>query len=157
MKKVLFFLVFIIILFAGVAFLSHMKKEKAVEGNIYKKADLEPATVELLENPNYQNIILPDELEEKLKNEEDATVYFFSSECQYCLKTTPELMPLAKELNVSIDQYNLLEFEEGWDKYNIESTPTIVQYKNGKEVSRINGYKEPAVFKQWLEEYSVKK
>ena len=37
MKKVIFFLVFIIILFAGVAFLSNMQKEKAVEGNMYKK------------------------------------------------------------------------------------------------------------------------
>ncbi|EOR25196.1 MULTISPECIES: thioredoxin family protein [Niallia] len=157
MKKVIFFLVFIIILFAGVAFLSNMQKEKAVEGNMYKKDNLKPETIELLDDPNYQNIILPSELEEKLKTEEDVTVYFFSSDCMYCKQTTPELMPLAEELNVSIDQYNLWEFEEGWDKYNIESTPTIVQYKNGEEVSRINGYREPAVFKQWLEEYSVTK
>ena len=148
MKKVIFFLVFIIILFAGVAFLSNMQKEKD---------NLKPETIELLDDPNYQNIILPSELEEKLKTEEDVTVYFFSSDCMYCKQTTLELMPLAEELNVSIDQYNLWEFEEGWDKYNIESTPTIVQYKNGEEVSRINGYREPAVFKQWLEEYSVTK
>jgi thioredoxin-related protein len=157
MKKVIFFLVFIIILFAGVAFLSNMQKEKAVEGNLYKKEDLESATVEILDDPNYQNIIVPDELEKKLKTEEDVTVYFFSSECIYCKQTTPELMPLAEDLNVSIDQYNLLEFEEGWDKYNIDSTPTIVQYKNGEEVGRINGYREPEVFRQWLEEYSVTK
>ena len=157
MKKVIFFLVFIIILFAGVAYLSNMQKEKAVEGNIYEKADLKPETIELLEDPNYQNIILPDELEEKLKTEEDVTVYFFSSDCVYCKRTTPELMPLADELNVSIDQYNLWEFDEGWDKYNIESTPTIVQYKNGEEVSRINGYREPAIFKEWLEDNSVTK
>ncbi|WP_400246268.1 thioredoxin family protein [Niallia sp. JL1B1071] len=157
MKKVIFFLVFIIILFAGVAFLSNMQKEKAVEGNLYKKENLEPETMEILDDPNYQNIIVPDALEEKLKTEEDVTVYFFSSNCVYCKQTTPELMPLAEELDVSIDQYNLWEFEEGWDKYNIDSTPTIVQYKNGEEVGRINGYREPEVFRQWLEEYSVTK
>lgn len=155
MKKVIFFLIIIVVLFAGVAILTNIQKEKAVEGNIYKKSDLEAATVEQLDDPNYQNIILPDELEDKLDSEENVTVYFFSSTCVYCKQTTPELMPLADDLGVDIDQYNLLEFEEGWEKYNIESTPTLVQFKNGKEVNRIIGYNEPDVFKQWLEENSV--
>ncbi|HWJ77758.1 MAG TPA: thioredoxin family protein [Niallia sp.] len=157
MKKVIFFLIIIVVLFAGVALLTNLQKDKAMEGNLYNKSDLEATTIEQLDDPNYQNIITPDKLDTKLEKEEDVTVYFFSSDCIYCKKTTPELMPLAEDLGVDIDQYNLLEFEQGWDKYHIDSTPTLVQFKNGKEVKRIIGYNNPDVFKQWLEENSVTK
>ena len=46
--------------------------------------------------------------------------------------------------------FNLLEFEEGWDKYHIGGTPTIVHYENGKEAKRIEGYDEKAVFQDWF-------
>ncbi len=35
-----------------------------------------------------------------------------------------------------IDIENL---NEPWDKYNIQGTPTIIHFKDGKEVSRISG------------------
>ncbi|KAB7666888.1 thioredoxin family protein [Bacillus sp. B1-b2] len=155
MKKVLFFTIFTVILFVGIFLLSNYQKDKALEGSLYDKTDLNAATIDQLEDPNYQNIIVPDDLDTKLADDGTATVYFFSSTCIYCKQTTPELMPLADELDVHIDQYNLLEYQDGWTKYNIESTPTLVQFKDGKEVGRIVGYNEPDVFKQWLEEYSV--
>ena len=54
-----------------------------------------------------------------------------------CKEATPILTPLAEELGIDLVQYNLLEFEQGWDDYDIEGTPTIVQFKDGKEVARI--------------------
>ncbi|KHF27140.1 hypothetical protein LR68_04050 [Anoxybacillus sp. BCO1] len=61
-------------------------------------------------------------------------------------------MPLAKEMGIDLKQFNLLEFEEGWDEYHIEATPTIVRFKNGKEVARIEGYYEEDVFRKWFEQ-----
>ncbi|WP_243291900.1 thioredoxin family protein [Bacillus sp. FJAT-47783] len=156
MKKILLFGGIIVLLFGLLAFITNYQNEQklaGVENNPYNKNDLDPATIELLEDPNYQNIILPEELEEKVKNKEDMIVYFFSSTCIHCKNTTPVLMPIAEELNMDIKQYNLLEFEQGWDQYNINSTPTLVQFKDGKEVNRVEGYQEEAFFKELLTEW----
>lgn len=55
-------------------------------------------------------------------------------------------------MGIDLKQFNLLEFEEGWDEYHIEATPTIVHFKNGQEVARIEGYYEEDVFRKWFEQ-----
>ncbi|MBT2678012.1 thioredoxin family protein [Bacillus sp. ISL-35] len=156
MKKVIIFLVIIIGLFAALFFVSKAQNEEKSEGNPYGKDTLHPETVKQLDDPNYQNIILPDELDKKLEAGENVTVYFFSPTCPHCVRTTPVVAPLAKDMDVDLVQYNLLEFEQGWNDYGIESTPTIVQYKDGKEVNRIVGYQEEATFKDWFNENTLK-
>ncbi len=156
MKKVIIFLVIIIGLFAALFFVNKAQNEEKSEGNPYGKNTLHPETVKQLDDPNYQNIILPDELDKKLEAGEDVTVYFFSPTCPHCVRTTPVVAPLAKDMDVDLVQYNLLEFEQGWNDYGIESTPTIVQYKDGKEVNRIVGYQEEATFKDWFNENTLK-
>ncbi|MEH7884628.1 thioredoxin family protein [Bacillus sp. JJ1609] len=154
MKKVIIFLVIIVGLFAALFFVNKAQNEEKAAGNPFGKEALHPETVKQLEDPNYQNIITPDELEKVIKNGEDATVYFYSPTCPHCVRTTPIVSPLAKEMDVNLVQFNLLEFEEGWNNYGIESTPTIVQYKDGKEVNRIVGYQDEPVFEQWFNENS---
>ncbi|WNF23948.1 thioredoxin family protein [Mesobacillus jeotgali] len=156
MKKVIIFLVIIIGLFAALFFLNKAQNEEQAEGNPYGKDTLHPETVKQLDDPNYQNIVLPDELDKKLENGEDVTVYFYSPTCPHCVRTTPIVAPLAQEMDVDLIQYNLLEFEQGWNDYGIESTPTIVQYKDGKEVNRIVGYQEEATFEDWFNENTLK-
>lgn len=156
MKKVFIFLAVIIVLFVAVGLLTKMQNEKKVsEDNPYGKDTLHPETVAQLDDPNYQNLILPEELEKKLETKEDVTVYFYSPTCSHCQRTTPVVSPLAKDMKVDLVQFNLLEFENGWDKYRITETPTIVQYKNGEEVNRITGYQDEEVFKQWFNENSL--
>ncbi|MGA9227927.1 MAG: thioredoxin domain-containing protein, partial [Mesobacillus sp.] len=121
MKKVIIFLVIIVGLFAALFFVSKAQNEEKAEGNPFGKEALHPETVKQLEDPNYQNIITPDELEKVIKNGEDATVYFYSPTCPHCVRTTPIVSPLAKEMDVNLVQFNLLEFEEGWNNYGIES------------------------------------
>jgi thiol-disulfide isomerase/thioredoxin len=153
MKKIIIFSAIIIALFVGMAVLTNMQnKAKIGENNPYKTNDLQQATIDQLDDPNYQNIILPEELEQKLDNNEDVTVYFFASDCPHCKVTTPVLMPLADEMGIDVVQYNLLEFQNGWNQYAIEGTPTLVRYEDGKEVARIDGSREEAVFRQWFEE-----
>ncbi|RSD29208.1 thioredoxin family protein [Mesobacillus subterraneus] len=155
MKKVIIFLVIIIGLFAALFFLNKAQNEEKVEGNPYGKDTLHPETAKQLDDPNYQNIILPDELDKKIESGEASTVYFYSPTCPHCVRTTPIVSPLSKEMGVDLVQYNLLEFEQGWDDYGIESTPTIVQYKDGKEVDRIVGYQEEPTFEAWFKQNSV--
>jgi thioredoxin-like negative regulator of GroEL len=156
LKKIIIFLVAIVALFAAIALITSMQNSQKAEGNKFKKANLNPATVELLDDPNYQNVVLPEELEEKLKNNEDVTVYFYSSSCIHCKRTTPILAPLAEDMGVDMVQYNLLEFEQGWDQYRIESTPTLVHFEGGKEVARIVGEQPEEEFKKFFEENVTK-
>jgi len=158
MKKVLLFLGVIIVLFAGVAVLTNMQNtEKVAEDNLYGKSSLHPETVSLLDDENYQNLILPNELEKKLDDQEEETVYFYQSTCEYCKEATPILAPLAEEMGIDLVQYNLLEFEQGWDDYAIEVTPTIVQYKDGKEVARITDLRAEDDYRKWFTENSPTK
>lgn len=157
MKKMMIFLVIIIALFAAIAIISNTQNKQKVAGNPYNKEKLEQATIDQLNDPNYQNLILPDELTADLKNKEDKTVYFYSPTCIHCQKTTPIVAPLAEEMGIDLVQYNLLEFEQGWNDYGIESTPTIVHYKDGVESERIVGYNDKEVFQKWFKDNEVNK
>lgn len=152
MKKLIIFGSIIIVLFALTAVLTNMAEKETVKDNPYKKDKLYSETVELLDDPNYQNIILPDELKEKLDAKEEVTVYFFSPQCKFCREATPRLMKVAREVGVEIQQYNLLEFQQGWNDYNIKSTPTLVHFKDGVEVNRIVGAAPNEDFKAFLTE-----
>jgi thioredoxin 1 len=155
MKKIIIFGAIILVLFGALAFMTTYQNNQKAEGNVYGKSDLDPATIDQLDDPNYQNIILPDELETKLENKEDTIVYFFSPLCDHCKATTPVLMPVADEVGVEIKQYNILEYEEGWNQYAITGTPTLVHYKDGKEVARVEGSNTEENFRTLLTEWKA--
>ncbi|WP_243387517.1 thioredoxin family protein [Bacillus kexueae] len=158
MKKILIFGSIVLLLFGLLAFVTNYQNQQklaSIENNPYGKTELDPETINLLDDPNYQNIILPEELDKQIENEEDMIVYFFSSTCVYCKQATPILMPIADDLGVEIQQYNLLEFEQGWNDYNINATPTLVKFENGKEVERVEGLQEEAFYQELLTEWKA--
>lgn len=136
MKKVLIFLGIIVVLFAAIAFLNNAQENDAQD--------------------YYKNSVTPDELQDELKNDGTATVYFYSPECIHCQRTTPIVVPLAEDLNIDLQIYNVLQYEQGWDDYKIEGTPTIIHFENGKEVARIHGEKKKDEFQDWFEENVLK-
>ncbi|AMQ19686.1 thioredoxin domain-containing protein [Geobacillus sp. JS12] len=150
MKKLLAFGGIIVVLFAAIAFITMYEQKEAASNNPYHKSDLNPATIAQLDDPNYRNIILPAELKQQLADGKTLTVYFYSPTCPHCQRTTPIVVPLAKELGIDLKLFNLLEFEDGWDIYHIEATPTIVHYENGKEAKRIEGYHDEKTFRRWF-------
>ncbi|RPF53179.1 thioredoxin family protein [Aquisalibacillus elongatus] len=150
MKKLIIFGLTIIALFIVIILLTNLSQPEVDENNAYGTTDLESETAELLDDPNYQNIITPDELEEKLESGEDVTVYFFSPTCQYCREATPRLMPIADDMNVDVQQYNVLEFEQGWNEFNIDATPTLIHFENGEEVARVKGAVPNEQFEQFF-------
>lgn len=62
------------------------------------------------------------------------------------------VVPLAKDLNVDMKVIDIENLNEPWDKYNIQGTPTIIHFKDGKEVSRISGEQSKDKFKEWFEQ-----
>jgi len=152
MKKLIIFLIVIIALFAAIGGLTKWQQAKKSEGNVYQKEDLKSSTVALLDDPLYQNIILPDELKEKLKDNEDVTVYFFSPECSHCMNTTPRLIPAAEKTDVNVYKFNLLEFEDGWNQYRVKYTPTLMHFKDGEEDARLVGEHSQEEIEAWLKE-----
>ncbi|QHA90197.1 thioredoxin family protein [Bacillus sp. N1-1] len=152
MKKAIIFLGIIIVLFGALAFVTNLSNSEKAEGNPYGKDSLDPATIDQLDDPLYQNQILPDELDKTLSKEEDAFVYFYSPTCIHCKNTSPILVPLAEDMDIDLKKYNVLEFEQGWNDYQIESTPTLIRFKDGKEVDRIVGTQTEETFKQWIEQ-----
>lgn len=141
MKKLALVGSIIVILCVAIVLLTNKSQNDIIEAhdNPYGTDDLQPATIELLADENYQNIILPDDLQSEIESDEGTYAYFFSPTCQYCKSFTPVLMPIAKEYGVHIDQLNVLEFDIAWNDYRIESTPTLIYYENGEEVARLIG------------------
>ncbi|WP_239615290.1 thioredoxin family protein [Cohnella mopanensis] len=135
-KKLSIFFGILAVLIIALVVLNNIKPD-----TVYGKPsdELYPATRALLNDPNYNNIMIPDVLEEKIKNKESFFVYFFASDCPHCRVTTPQLKPLADELGVNLHQFNLREFEDYFGKMNIEATPTLVYFKDGVESERLKG------------------
>lgn len=157
-KKMILFIVLLVVLFAALYFVIDYKNNKAIDDNEnpYGKSDLTQATIDQLDDPNYQNQILPEELSEKLENGESLTVYFYSPTCVHCQRTTPILVPLTEDLGVEVKKLNLLEFKEGWTTFGIEGTPTLVRYEDGKEVSRISGEQTKEQLRAFFEDNGIK-
>lgn len=136
-NMVIIYAAVVVVLLVGIFALDKLQKDNPIYGK--PTNELNPATRELLKDENYQNIILPAALDEKVQNEEDFLVYMFSSTCKYCKETTPQIMPIVNELSVELNQFNVLEFPEYQAKYNIEYTPTLIYFEGGVEKERIVG------------------
>ncbi|WZY00088.1 thioredoxin family protein [Bacillus sp. FSL W7-1360] len=153
MKKLLFIGGAVLLLFIVLVVLQNISQNKQLADNkLYDKDDLHPETVKQLSDKNYQNVIMPDALEKKLSTESDVVVYFFSPTCPACQQSTAPLMEAAELEGVHIDQYNLLEYEKGWEDYHIEATPTIVYFKDGEEVDRLKGVGDVTAFQTFLKQ-----
>ena len=88
----------------------------------------------------------------ELKREKEETVYFYQTSCVHCQKLSPVLVPMAKDLNVDMKVMDIEKLDAPWDEYKIQGTPTIIHFKDGKEVSRISGEQPKDKLKEWLEQ-----
>ena len=67
-------------------------------------------------------------------------------------KLSPVVVPMAKDLNVDMKVMDIEKLDAPWDEYKIQGTPTIIHFKDGKEVSRISGEQPKDKLKEWLEQ-----
>ena len=129
----------VVLLFAAIIVLTNMSNSDKMKDNPYDTDNLQQSTIDLLDDENYQNIILPDDLQAKIDSGEGVFAYMFSPECGYCMQFTPKLMTVAEQEDIQIDQLNVLEYQNAWTTYQIEYTPTLIYFENGEEVTRLVG------------------
>ena len=139
MKKLAIIGAIVVGLFAIIIVLTTMSNNSKLANNPYDTDDLDQATIDLLDDENYQNIILPAALDEKIQSGEKTIAYMFSPLCSHCKNFTPKLMSVASDVDLQIDQLNVLEYDDAWDKYLLTGTPTLIYFENGQEVTRISG------------------
>ncbi|PKJ52875.1 thioredoxin family protein [Bacillus sp. SN10] len=136
MKKMLIFGGIIIVLFAAMFAVTQMEKKNASTN----------------EKGYYSNKISLEDLNKNIEDKKEQTIYFYQTSCVHCQKVSPIVVPLAKDLNVDMKVIDIENLNEPWDKYDIKGTPTIIHFKDGKEVSRISGEQSKEKFKEWFEQ-----
>src|SRR5690606_9607829 len=95
-NMVFIYLGIVIVLLVGIFSLGKLEKDNPLYGK--PNNELNSATRELLNDKNYQNIILPEQLDQKIANKEDFFAYMFSASCHFCKETTPQIIPVVDEL-----------------------------------------------------------
>ena len=88
--------------------------------------------VRILESKNFDKEI----------QEEIILVDFYASWCPPCKMLTPVLEEVASSRKYVVGKINIDENIEIAKKYNVESVPTLIVFKNGKEVDKEVGYME---------------
>ena len=86
------------------------------------------------------------------KNEVLTIVDFWASWCQPCLMMAPEFKTAASQLpQVVFAKIQTDKYEQAAAPYNIRSLPTMVAFKNGKEVARQSGELPSHQIVQWVQ------
>ncbi|PFK31954.1 thiol reductase thioredoxin [Bacillus cereus] len=132
MKKMLIFGGIIIVLFAAIFAVTKMESNK--------------------EKSYYTNKISSDEIRKNNEEKKEQTIYFYQTGCVHCEKVTPIVVPMTKDMNIDMKVIDILNDNPTWDEYKIEGTPTIIHFKDGKEVSRIHGEESKEDFEKWFKE-----
>lgn len=99
----------------------------------------------------YTNKISLEDLRKNVTEKKDQTIYFYQTDCVHCKKVSPIVIPMAKDMNIDMKVIDLEnEPIAVWDEFKITGTPTIIRFKEGKEVSRIEGEESKDKFKEWF-------
>lgn len=156
MKKLAIFGGIIVAVFVLIIVLTNQSNKTKLSDSPYDKTNLRQSTIDLIQDPNYQNIIMPGDLADKIESGEPVTAYFFSPECVHCKEMTPRLTPLAEKNNIEIVKYNILEYDRGWNDYAIEATPTLIYFKDGQEVARMVGSEPDETIQAFFDQVVLK-
>jgi len=91
--------------------------------------------------------------EEVLKSDKPVLVDFFATWCGPCQMMAPEIDALAKDVEgkFKVGKLDVDASPETAGKYGVQSIPTIIIFKEGKEVDKLTGFKPKEDLKKALE------
>ncbi|OPA26147.1 thioredoxin family protein [Bacillus cereus] len=101
-------------------------------------------------NDYYKNKITINQLENDIANNKEKVIYFYQTTCFHCKLVSPIIVPMAEDMNINMQVIDLETYKEGWDKFKITGTPTVIHFKKGKEINRIEGEQEETTFRKWF-------
>ncbi|WP_235190127.1 thioredoxin domain-containing protein [Bacillus gaemokensis] len=120
MKKMLFFIITILSIFTLIIILTN--KEKKSE-----------KTISTEQVNYYKNQITPEQLQQDLSNHREKIVYFYKTTCPHCLKISPIVVPIAKNMNIDMQVLNLEEYKQGWGMFQIKGHLPLFLTKMGRK------------------------
>jgi thioredoxin 1 len=90
---------------------------------------------------------------EVLKSDVPVLVDFFAEWCGPCRSLTPIVEELAKEYGgkIKVGKIDIDHSKSTPSKYGIMAVPTIILFKNGKEIDKITGLKPKADLRKRIE------
>ena len=86
------------------------------------------------------------------KNELPVVVDFWAAWCGPCKMMAPVFSQAASEMATQF-RFAKVDTEQAQDiaaRYNIRSIPTMIMFKNGKEIDRVAGAMDQSGLKRWL-------
>ena len=87
---------------------------------------------------------------EVLQADKTVLADFYSDSCVPCKRLSPVLFAL-EEGKLKIAKINVNFDSELAEKYEVQAAPTLVFFKNGKEISRLRGAVKQAEIKEVIE------
>jgi len=99
----------------------------------------------------YDQQITVNELEKVVEDKDGYYVYYFQPNCADCKKVSPYLIPLGETQKEGFATVNLVKNKQGWEKFDITETPTIVFYNSGEEIKRLEGAYSEEKYKEFFE------
>ncbi len=102
-----------------------------------------------------KELVTADVNETSLKQHGVALVDFWAPWCGPCRMMAPIIDELAAEYEgkVAVGKINIDDHTDAASAYNVASIPTLVVFKDGKEVERIVGVRNKGHFQQILDKY----
>jgi len=92
-----------------------------------------------------------DEFKTFIKDNSEVLVDFFAEWCQPCKILSPTLEALSEEFeNIKFVKVDIDTLESLAEEFNVEAVPTLILFKDEKEVTRQEGALGKAALKKWI-------
>ena len=77
---------------------------------------------------------------------------FQTKTCVICRRLEPGLKQMAERLNgtLRIMDIDLEEIAELGESYNIRGVPTLILFKDGRELTRCSGFQSASMLREWV-------
>jgi thiol-disulfide isomerase/thioredoxin len=108
------------------------------------------------DSPSKNGKLTATQVSDKVKSGDEFYTDFYRTGCVNCEKVKPYLVPLGEKPDIPFEPIDLAFEQSAWDTFGIEGTPTVVHFKDGKEVGRVAGVQTEDSYKEFFAGKEVK-